>query len=84
MTLMAPALIANIRRAGADLAKNVIQVHAVDGAGRRILSRAVKRDQFLAWCVQLPPGCLVAIEAYSGTHAWARRLTTMVFHEDEQ
>jgi hypothetical protein len=33
MTRITPALIANIRRVGVDLAKNVIQVHAVDGAG---------------------------------------------------
>ena len=77
MTRITPALIANIRRVGVDLAKNVIQVHAVDGAGRRILSRAIKRDQFLAWCEQLPQGCLVVMEACSGAHAWARRLTTM-------
>ena len=77
MTQITPALIANIRRVGVDLAKNVIQVHAVDGAGRRILSKAVKRDQFVAWCAQLPQGCLVAMEACSGAHAWARRLTAM-------
>lgn len=56
MTRITPALIANIRRAGVDLAKKVIQVHAVDGAGQRILSRAIKRDQFLVWSEQLPPG----------------------------
>lgn len=77
MTQITPALFANIRRVGVDLAKNVIQVHGVDGAGRRILSKAVKRDQFLAWCAQLPPGCLVAMEACSGAHAWARRLRAM-------
>ena len=77
MTQITPALIANIRRVGVDLAKSVIQVHAVDGSGRRVLSKAVKRDQFLAWCAQLPQGCLVAMEACSGAHAWARRLTAM-------
>ena len=66
-----------IARVGVDLAKNVIQVHAVDGAGRRVVARAIKRDQFLAWCAQLPPGCVVAMEACSGAHAWARRLTAM-------
>ncbi len=66
-----------IVRVGVDLAKNVIQVHAVDGAGRRAVARAIKRDQFLAWCAQLPPGCLVAMEACSGAHAWARRLRAM-------
>jgi transposase len=45
---------------GADLAKRVIQVHAVDAAGRRVVGRALKREQFMAWCAQLPAGCLVA------------------------
>ena len=66
-----------IARVGADLAKNVIQVHAVDGSGRRVLTRPVKRDQFLPWCAQLPPGCIVAMEACSGAHHWARRLRSM-------
>ena len=70
-------LFALIVRVGVDLAKNVIQVHAVDRAGRRVVSRAIKREQFLNWCVQLPPGCLVAMEACSGAHHWGRRLCTM-------
>jgi transposase len=63
-----------IVRVGVDLAKNLIQVHAVDAAGRRVVARAFKRDQFFAWCEQLPAGCLVAMEACSSAHHWARRL----------
>lgn len=63
-----------IVRVGVDLAKNLIQVCAVDASGRRVVSRALKRDQFEAWCAQLPPGCLVAMEACSSAHHWARRL----------
>ena len=70
-------LFALIVRVGVDLAKNVIQVHAADRTGRRVVSRAIKREQFLNWCVQLPPGCLVAMEACSGAHHWGRRLCTM-------
>jgi transposase len=66
-----------IVRVGVDLAKQVIQVHAVDASGRRVLSRALKRDQFIAWCKQLPTGCLVAMEACSSAHHWARRLRTL-------
>ena len=66
-----------IARVGVDLAKLVIQVHAVDKAGQRVVSRALKRDQFLAWCAQLPAGCLIAMEACSGAHAWARRLRAL-------
>jgi len=62
---------------GVDLAKRVIQVHAVDAAGRRVVARPLKRDQFIAWCATLPPGCLVAMEACSSAHHWARRLRAM-------
>ena len=64
-------------RVGADLAKRVIQVHAVDAAGRRVVSRALKREQFMAWCAQLPAGCLVAMEACSSAHHWARKLRAL-------
>lgn len=69
-----------IARVGVDIAKQVIHVHAVDAAGRRVVARALKRDQFLPWCVQhLPTGCTVAMEACSGAHHWARRLMAMGF-----
>jgi transposase len=60
-----------------DLAKNVIQVHAVDAAGRRVLTRAFKREQFVAWCAQLPVGCVVAMEACSSAHHFGRKLRAM-------
>ena len=64
-------------RVGVVLAKNLIQVHAVDAGGKRLVSRALKREQFIAWCEQLPAGCLVAMEACSGSHHWARKLRAM-------
>ena len=64
-------------RVGVDLAKRVIQVHAVDAAGRRVAGRALKREQFMAWCAQLPAGCLVAMEACSSAHHWARKLRAL-------
>jgi transposase len=66
-----------IIRAGVDLAKLVIQVHAVDAAGRKVLARAFKRDAFEAWCRQLPAGCVVAMEACASAHHWGRKLTQM-------
>ena len=68
---------AAITRVGVDLAKRVIQVHAVDSTGRRVVARALKRDAFIAWCAQLPPGGVVAMEACSSAHHWARRLRAM-------
>jgi len=66
-----------ITRVGADLAKRVIQVHAVNAAGQRVTSRALVRDKFITWCAQLPAGCLVAMEASSSAHHWARRLVAL-------
>ena len=68
---------APIARVGVDLAKQVIQVHAVDASGRCVVARAFKRDLFFAWCVQLPAGCMVAMEACSSAHHWARKLRTL-------
>ena len=64
-------------RVGVDLAKQVIQVHAVDAAGRVLTSRALSRAKFIEWCVQLPAQCIVAMEASSSAHHWARKLTTL-------
>lgn len=66
-----------ITRVGVDLAKRVIQVYAVDAAGLRITGRALPRDKFMAWCAQLPAGCLVAMEASSSAHHWARKLLSL-------
>ena len=63
-----------IIRVGVDLAKNVIQVHAVDAAGKVVTSRLLKREKFLLWCAELPAGCLVAMEACGGAHHWCRKL----------
>ncbi len=64
-------------RVGVDLAKRVLQVHAVDASGQRVTSRALSRDKFLPWCAQLAPGCMLAMEASSSAHHWARRLRAM-------
>ena len=64
-------------RVGVDLAKRVIQVHAVNAAGKVLTTRALRREQFIEWCAQLPPGCVVAMEASSSAHHWARKLVAM-------
>jgi transposase len=68
---------ARIVRVGGDLAKRVIQVHAVDAAGAVVCRRALGRDKFMAWCARLPAGCIVAMEVSSGAHHWARRLAQL-------
>lgn len=64
-------------RVGVDLAKRIIQVHAVDAAGHVLCSRALARDKFIAWCAQLPAGCTVAMETSSSAHHWARKLLAL-------
>jgi transposase len=62
---------------GVDLAKRVIQVHAVDAAGAVVCRRSLRRDAFVAWCARLPAGCVVAMEISSSAHHWARRLASL-------
>jgi transposase len=61
-------------RVGVDLAKQVIHVHAVSADGQVVASRPLARGRFVGWCEGLPRGCLVAMEACSGAHHWARCL----------
>ena len=67
----------SVTRVGIDLAKMFIQVHAVDAVGKVVCNKQLSRDKFIAWCNQLPAGCLVAMEACSGSHAWARKLIAL-------
>ena len=61
-----------ITTVGIDLAKSVFSLHGVDGAGRVVLRRTVRRDQLVATVAALSP-CLIGIEACSGAHEWGRR-----------
>jgi transposase len=57
---------------GIDLAKSVFSLHGVDGAGRVMLRRTVRRDQLHEVVAGLSP-CLIGMEACSGAHEWGRR-----------
>lgn len=50
-----------------DLAKQVIQIHAVDANSKVVTNRPSPRDKLMIWYGQLPPGCLSAMEASSGS-----------------
>src|SRR3982074_919380 len=56
---------------GLDLAKNVFQVHAVDGSGKVVLRRQLRRGAVEKFFAQLSP-CTVGIEACGSAHHWAR------------
>ena len=61
---------------GIDLAKNVFAVHGVDEHGRVALARTVRREQLPELIASLPP-CVVAMEACSGAHHWARQFAQL-------
>src|SRR5262250_2313374 len=58
---------------GVDLAKNVFQVHGVDGQGKIVLVRQLRRQQIMEFFRRLP-SCLVGMEACATAHHWAREL----------
>ena len=63
----------NVTTIGLDIAKNVFQVHGVDGHGKVVLRKKLSRGKVLEWFANLPP-CLIGIEACPGAHYWAREL----------
>ena len=65
-----------IIRIGVDLAKNVFALHGVDESGRVQMARMVRREQLLEVLAAVPP-CVVAMEACSGAHDLARRVTAL-------
>jgi transposase len=70
-----------ITRIALDLAKNVIQAHAVDRAGKPVLRKTFKRSQILPFFRDLPP-CTVGMEACASAHDWGRRLQALGHHVD--
>jgi transposase len=64
-----------LSRVGVDLAKNVFQLHGVDGDERAIFRRRLKRDQWLrAVFDNSDLDCVIGMEACGGAHHWAREL----------
>ena len=58
---------------GLDLAKNVFQVHGVDGSGDTVMRRQLRRSQLLPF-FKKQRACLVGMEACATSHHWARQL----------
>ena len=58
---------------GVDLAKSVFSVCEVDVSGRVLRRQDLRREAFSVWLAQVPAGTVIAMEACSGSHHWARR-----------
>jgi transposase len=63
-----------IVRVGLDLAKYVFEVHGVDGRGKVVLRKTLRRDAVSSFFANLP-SCLIGMEASNGAHYWARVLS---------
>ncbi len=63
----------NITRVGIDLAKNSFSICAVDERGAIVVERTLRRGELLSCLANIPPS-IVAMEAGSGAHHWAREL----------
>jgi transposase len=70
------AALMQITTIGLDIAKNVFQVHGIDGEGRVMLRRKIRRDQLLALLGGLD-SCLIGMEACATAHYWARELEAL-------
>lgn len=66
----------DIKVIGLDLAKNVFQVHGIDGSGRALLRRQLKRREVCDFFARLQP-VLVGMEACGGAHHWAREIAKL-------
>jgi transposase len=65
-----------IKRVGLDLAKQSIQVHAVDRHDTMVMKRSIKRAELLKLFTDRP-ACLIGMEACAGAHYWARELSRL-------
>jgi transposase len=59
---------------GLDIAKHVFQLHGTDAAGKKVMSRKLRRQEVVPFFANLPD-CVVGLGACGGAHYWARRLT---------
>ena len=62
----------DINRVGIDLAKTVFHDTAVDEAGAVVERKRFRRAGLHSYLTLLSPGCVVAMEACSSAHHWAR------------
>lgn len=67
-------------RVGADLAKNVFQLHGVDRSETAVWRRKLVRGDWIKVLLdKIEPDCEIGMEACSGAHHWARLLQAKGF-----
>lgn len=68
------APVSEVSTVGLDLAKHVFQAHGADVCGKVVFRKRLRRGQVLGFFAALP-ACVVAMEACSSAHHWARELS---------
>jgi len=68
--------VSQVTTIGLDIAKNVFHAHGADERGVRVFSRKLTRAKLLDFFAG-QPACVVALEACSGAHHWARELRSL-------
>ena len=66
----------DIKTLGIDIAKNIFQVHGVDHMGRKVINKAIRRNQLPEFISQLPQ-CLIGMESCGGSNYWGQKFTKM-------
>jgi transposase len=61
---------------GLDLAKNVFQIHGINGEGEVVVRKTLRRAQVIRVFTRLDR-CLVGIEACGTSHYWAREISKL-------
>jgi len=61
---------------GLDIAKNVFQVHGIDGEEKVVVRKQLRRSLVMRFFQELAP-CLVGLEACATAHYWARELVKL-------
>jgi transposase len=67
------ASVSEVSTIGLDLAKRVFQAHGADASGKVVFRKRLRREQVLAFFAGRP-ACVVAMEACSSAHHWAREI----------
>jgi len=63
-------------RIGLDIAKQIFDLHGVDGRGKVVLRKTLRREQVSEFFAQLKP-CEVGMEACGGAHYWHREISRL-------
>src|ERR1051325_2459348 len=70
------ASVSEVSTIGLDLAKHVFQAHGADASGKVGFRKRLRREKVLEFFAG-KPACVVAMEACSSAHHWARELARL-------